>query len=323
MTKKILSILLTGILVFGMAGCGWFESPAASTDVIEINPQAAAANKDTVSVNLYFGSGDDYALIGETRVIDAPVNERLEMAVVSELIKGPSSSKGEFSQLINPKTEVIDISDNGETLFVTLSKEFLTPVDTGGNEDTTTDKYIKETKQKMRLAVYSIVDTLIELSGYPRVQILIDEDGSGNGSRVSKSKVGFDGEGSLEPLERNGDIILTPKNTVKMLLDVMESKDWSRVYNLISSNDTYDTQKPSETDFEATIASLNLMVEDYEILDEVVFQTDVGAVVLVNYDIKTKDEDTQSRTNIPVMLVRENDIWKIQYSTFAKLFLDI
>ena len=323
MAKKIISILLIGIMVFGMAGCSWFTSPETSTNVIEINPQAEAANKDTVSVNLYFGSGDDYALIGETRVIDAPVNERLEVAVVGELIKGPSSSKGEFSQVINPKTQVIDISDNGETLFVTLSKEFLTPANTDEDEDKTSEKYIKETKQKMKLAVYSIVDTLIELSGYPRVQILIDQDGSGNGSRVSKNEVGFDGKGSLEPLQRNGDIILTPKNTVKMLLDVMESKDWSRVYNLISSDDTYNTQKPSETDFESEIISRNIMVEDYEILDEVVFQTGVGAVVMIDYDIKTKDEETQSRTNIPVMLVRENDIWKIQYTTFSELFLDI
>lgn len=309
--KKIVAMIL--VLLIFCSACS-----ADKTEVVEINPLSENAVKDSSQVTLYFKNIDHNALVSEFRTIEASLNERIEVAILKELISGPSAINGEMEMVINPATKVVNISDNGGFLFVTLSKEFLEPFNMGNIAQQDAQAVFKN---KMRLAVYSIVNTLIEYSCYSRVQILVDKDGSGNGKRIQLAEVGFDGEGTLEPLAWNGEVVLTCLNTVTLLFDETERKDWESVYKYIAYNDSGDTQKPVLSDFINTISALGITLENYEIEDCILSQGSNTAIVIMNYSIKAKEAESRQKTNIPIRLIKENNIWKIQYSVFKNLLI--
>ena len=84
------------------------------------------------------------------------------------------------------------------------------------------------------LAFYSIVNTIVEYSNYDYVQIFIDRDGTGSGSPITNEECGLSGEESIEPKGRNGSIILNEENTMREVMNSLESKDWSRLYDFIA-----------------------------------------------------------------------------------------
>ena len=63
-------------------------------------------------------------------------------------------------------------------------------------------------------------------------------------------------------------------------------------------------------------------VESFDIVETVVSADGSEAVVMINCALRTgNDTEARIRTNIPVMVLRENDIWKIRYSTLKSLLL--
>lgn len=314
--KKVITACLAAVICMSMvilSGCSNFAaSNNESQSVLDINPLGEAAVKDSEEVTLYFGYQNAGMLVGETREIEIPVNEKREEAILKELIKGPSVTSSEFTQLINPETQVVNVSDTGDFLFVTLSKEFLMPVDNAGEGEQS------ETAVNP-LAVYSIVNTLVEQGQFSRIQILVDTDGTGNGQRVALSQVGLEGQGTLEPLGRNGDIILTPQNTMNQMLSLMEKKDFQGLYSFIAYSDSYQVTKPKLDEFVTNCINSNVALKEFQIIDSNVTASAQNVVIMINYTYDKGDETTE-RTNIPVRMVRENDVWKITNSTFESLF---
>lgn len=313
--KKIIAVCMAAGICMSIAlltGCSNFAASNNDSQTVDINPLGEAAAKDSEEVSLYFGYQDTGMLIGETREIEIPVNEKREEAILKELIKGPSVTSSEFTQLINPETQVVNVSDTGDFLFVTLSREFLMPVDNTGSTG--------ESETKVNpLAVYSIVNTLVEQGQFSRIQILVDTDGTGNGQRVSLSQVGLEGEGTLEPLGRNGEIILTPQNTMEQMLSLMEKKDFQGLYNFIAYSDSYQITKPELDEFVTSCINSNVALKEYQIIDSNVTASAQNVVIMVDYTYDKGDETTE-KTNIPVKMVRENDVWKMTNSTFEKMF---
>lgn len=288
--------------------------PNSSNNVIEINPLPSAANKETMVTTLYFGNANIQMLVGETRELSVPMNEREEKVALEALIAGPVSKSSEFNPLINSDTRVVSIIQSQDVLFVTLSKEFL--------------KWRDDVIMKRQLAVFSIVNTLVEISGCARVQLLVDIDGSGTGQRIRLDRIGMgalmdaqDINAVLEPLERNGDIVLTPSNTALAFFDTIIRGDYSSAYGYIAYNDISGTKKPDENAFVSELKDYAPSVEGLLVRDCVVGANGLTAVVMVDYSVRIKNGETTVRTNIPVKLLKENDVWKIRYSTMRRLFL--
>ena len=291
---------------------------ADSGDKVEINPQSDAASKQNISVNLYFAGASYGDLVYETRNIDIPVNESVESVIINELIKGSTINSTEFKALINPNTTVVNISESGDVLFVTLSKEYLDwswlPSSVTEQTPLNTIKFI---------SVYSIVDTIIEQGGYSRVQLLVDTDGSGLGQRIRRSEVGFSGEGILEPLDRNGDIILTPANTMERIFESVMSREYETAYSYVAYHDDDGTEKDDVDTFSAALREFKPALESYSIRDSILGADGASAVVMVDYTMREAGQEPVAKTNIPVSLKKENGVWKIAYMNFSKIFLTV
>lgn len=136
--------------------------------------------KRTTNINLYFSNEKGDKLIQETIMADIPFNLPIEYTIVELLIEGPIS-KGQISA-INPKTTINSIKIKNGICYMDLSKEFLT---------NTLD--INE-----EIIVYSLVNTLVELSNFNKVKIYIN----GKVEEVYRDKVKISGF-----LERNLDIV--------------------------------------------------------------------------------------------------------------------
>ncbi|BDF58323.1 hypothetical protein CE91St36_11400 [Christensenellaceae bacterium] len=315
--KNTICIGLAAILCLAFIACAPAEEePSASpSTAVQINPLPEAISKDKSSARLYFGFMDQPFLVGESHSFDVPINESIENSVIRELIKGPLSTRTDLQAVINPKTTLVSVRSEGQSLFVTLSNDFLKPVDEKASSDTAYEK------TRRLLAVYSIVNTLIEQGTYSRVQILIDDDGMGTGRPLTLSEAGLDGEGAVEALERNGELVLNGANTMREIMQAIENKEWGTLYNYIAYKNLYGQDKPSLDDFQNEVISSKLTISDTAIRDAVIGNDAASEIIMVDYVLKLRDEEAKTLNNIPIKLIQENSIWKISYTVFKRNFL--
>ncbi len=132
-------------------------------------------------VRLYFAGESGGELIGTYREKRYSTNLSLERFVVEELIAGPSGQgEGQYPS-INPNTKILSVMTRDGVCYVNLDENFLSVVN-----NVSTD-----------VSVYSIVNSLIELSNVNKVQILVNGE-------VPQAF-------SSTAVERNLDIVVTPE----------------------------------------------------------------------------------------------------------------
>ncbi len=315
--KKAMLIITAAIMAFTLAAC---EIPASNkpANTPDINPKAEAANKDKSNVTLYFSYRHENLLAGETRIIDVPVSDTLEAAVIKALIKGPSAGRDELSGLLWDGVDLVGVTSNEDILFVTLNDKF---VSTDPGEITIENGTVQN--QKM-LAIYSIVNTLIEMGKYSRIQILVDRENTKTGERITRGEAGWadNPDVYLEPLGHNEDLVLTPQNTLKQALESFSYKDWTRLYDFTAYRNPDGTLKPDMASFSDALASTGNDLEEYVIRGSNVSFDGKTAVVMLDYSVKTRAGEPLPKTNFPVVMVRTNDIWKLSYSSLVNLFVN-
>ncbi|WP_066683254.1 GerMN domain-containing protein [Christensenella intestinihominis] len=321
--RKLVCMVLCCVSVLGITACTQqIEAPSATPSeeaAIQINPLPEAVSKDKETARLYFGYMQEALLIGEVRVFSVPINENSEASIIAELIKGPSTARTDLTQLINPNTKVVNVAQDGTFLSVTLSQEFLTPPETSPADGAAENDTYEKTRRM--LATYSIVNTIVEQGNFSRVQIYIDDDGTGTGRPLTLEEAGLDGEGTTEALERRGALDLNGQNTLREIMNCIENKDWNTLYRYISFKNLYGEDKPSLEDFKSEITTAKLVVSDVEIGDEIQSADDLTEVVMASYVLKLRDGDAKTVSNVPIRLILENDVWKMTYTTFKRNFL--
>jgi germination protein M len=117
-----------------------------------------------VNLKLYFANeaGDGLVAVNRELSHNADVsNVPMEKLVVEQLIGGPVSD--ETYPTINPETKLVNITVKDGICYVTLDSAFITAVN-----NVTTD-----------VTIYSIVNSLVELSNINKVQISIDGNKDG------------------------------------------------------------------------------------------------------------------------------------------------
>jgi len=318
---KIIAVLL--VLIMAVSGCAAVQNEAPAKNTPDINPKAESANKDTSKVTLYYSYKGQQLLACETRSIDVPVSEKPEKAVIRALIDGPSADRSQLVGLFWDDVQLVNVKDNEEILFVTLSEEFVatepeTPV---LGEGTAADR--------KKLAIYSIVNTIIEMGTYSSVQFYI-ETGSGT-QRITKSGAGFEDSQELlpseplPPLSWEDKYILTPENTLKEALDSYNKKNWTELYDYTAYMNPDGTVKPDSDDFTAALAESGNAGNALDSINPIgvnVASDGQTAVVVLDYTIKTRNGDIE-KTKSPVILVREEEIWKISYSSVVNLLINV
>ena len=152
---KYVTITVEGSQLYDNAGeqVGWMNADQfINNDGNEINTY------ELVKVKLYFANADGDKLIAAYREKHYSTNTPLERFVVEELIAGPSGQIEGLYPVINPETKIINILTKDGICYVNLDSNFLTVVNNVSTE----------------VAVYSIVNSLVELDNINKVQILVN-----------------------------------------------------------------------------------------------------------------------------------------------------
>lgn len=139
-----------GALVGSMTQDSFLENPGA-----QINTSKLA------TLTLYFASSDGTHLVKETRDVHYSTNISVEKLVMEQLIEGPKG--GDAMATIPSETRIITLSVMDGVCYVNLDNNFQNQ-----NQEITEE-----------VVLYSIVNSLTELSGVSKVQISINGDTSG------------------------------------------------------------------------------------------------------------------------------------------------
>ena len=315
--RRKLAILLVVGMLFGAASCAKDagDAPADAENRIEIDPEEGALNTNTQKLMLYFANEDYSMLVGETAEVETPMSSRVEYSILQALIYGPRTTGMEFHAIINPQTQVIRVEEEEGALSITLSKEFL---DWGFlSEPNLSAEQMNRIKQ---LAVYSIVNSVVEGSACRRVQILVDKEETRSGQRIARSEVGMIGNGLLEPLGRDSECMLSGQNVLGNIFEALSTKNAAVLYSYVAYMDEQQERRPLESAFTAWLQAQNASVESYSILEQVETPEEQSMVWMVNYTLNFGGGNRKVYRNIPVRLIRENSLWKISYPMLEGLF---
>jgi len=129
-----------------------------NADHFIVNDGNAINTHELARIRLYFADESGTSLIAGYREKHYSTNTPLERLVVEELIAGPSGQIEGMYPSINPNTKIVNVTTKDGICYVNLDENFLTVVNNVSTE----------------VSIYSIVNSLVELSGITKVQILIN-----------------------------------------------------------------------------------------------------------------------------------------------------
>lgn len=290
-------------------------APSDGGTQIAPDPDGSQVTTNAQYVVLYFGDQTGQYIVKEQRELKVSVNRTLEECVIEELIKGPSSSVGGKLNLINPSCKLTNVTVNDDVITVTFDRRFLDWSFLGSRTDS-------EMERLKYLAVYSVVDTLVEATGHSKVQIMIDKENSGVGSRLMGDQVGFVQESGeiLGQLQWDGSIALGPENTMSIFLDSLRVGNYESAYSIFAYNDSSGAEKPSSSYFSSLLED-KMQLESYSVKGVSINYKNDYCWVIVDFSVKFGSV-RRSKFSIPIKLVHENDIWKLEYSEFLDAFGD-
>ncbi len=108
-----------------------------------------------MDLNIYLANEKGNALLPVTRTLLSNTNLSLEKLVVEQIIAGPENK--DSYPTVNPNTKIESITVKDGTCYVTLSEEFL----------------VQTYQVSAEVTIYSIVNSLIELSNVNKVKISV------------------------------------------------------------------------------------------------------------------------------------------------------
>ena len=130
---------------------------AMTADMFIDNAGEEISTYEKVTIRLYFANEAGDGLIAVDRSKAYNTNISLDKFVVEELLKGPGTTTQGVYPTINPATKLISTLVKDNTCYVNFDSTFLTQV----------------YEVKAEVVIYSIVNSLCELPGIDRVQILV------------------------------------------------------------------------------------------------------------------------------------------------------
>lgn len=114
---------------------------------------------ERVKLRLYFANEEGTALIATNRTMAYNTNISLEKLVVEQLLSGPGADVADVVYpTINPNVKVLSILVKDGICYVNFDENFLTQIYNVSSE----------------VAIYSIVNSLVELTGVNKVQISVN-----------------------------------------------------------------------------------------------------------------------------------------------------
>lgn len=316
---KILALLLClGLLTACTAPATPLRATATlvpGTQVLLPDAEGATAHATEKEALLYFRFLDEPYLASESRVISHSPAEPYELALVTALLSGPTPQQAELTALFPAGTQVLSTSRQGRTLFVTLSGEIMNRYpDESATQLSGGDA---EAILRRQLCMQSLVATLTENCDVDRVQVLVEQtSGEMTSLRLKQSYFLTTTDESLltSPMVRQEALLLTPGNTLRVILSLWQQQDWQRLYDYVATADPATGQeKRTYTDFVAAMESLPRLIRATAEGGSITMDGRWAAFTLEAL-LLAGDHQQESRTGVTMRLVRENGLWKITHS---------
>lgn len=315
---KLYTRCLALVLAAALSGCsGIEEEKSNSIYQPPINPMVGQNVSETITTNLYYLVEGEEQLASVSQTIGVASGQTKEEAVLQTLLMGPSSNTG-LSSALPEGTELVDMSLDDQTLNVTLNSRFLTVTPVVMTDGKVSQSAAQQTAAKNRLALYAVVNSLSELDPFIQVQILVDKDNSGRGTRPTRVEVGLTGTGEnsvLEPLGKNTDLLLTPKSAVQIVMDGAMGNDKQRASRLLSG--AFD--KINSEALQASADRAQGHVESYQIADVSLAEDEQSAVVYLDVTRTMRDGTSQKLYNQAISVKRDNGIWKVEVESIEPI----
>lgn len=276
-----------------------------------ISASTAELSPDSRTITLYFRYGASAYLAPEQREIQLKRNESLEKAMVEALIQGPDASDPALSALFPPGTEALAATAQGDTLFITFNEAFL-----GRYADEPTDAASGEGILRRQLCLQSLAAALTEEGLCTQVQVLVYRSAVQTASmRLQKGFLNRTNDDALlPPVTRDESCLLTPYNAADLILQAWQAQDWATLYDL-TARDTGSAGKTRAGEQNAFAAfSAARTLTGYTLSPGNVSFDGQRAVLTVS--LETGDQTAQG---YPLMLLREEGIWKMDYTRLINM----
>ena len=339
---KLIPLVMALCLVACLTGCGIISSVSIKEDGIkedlpEIDPEAGVARE--MQVRLYYRLTDEEYLVGVTTMLTVQSNERTEKAMVRELIEGIPPLTNNISSAMPAGTKVVDVSPEGGIMYITLSNEFFNTdevdkaetenlgyLETGFITQQDYDARVEQARQEMylvrRLAVLSIVNTVSEYDPDLRVQLLFDLGGSGSGTRVERSELGFDANEDAnsnltEPMTFDQSVVADPLTITKCALDRMMNGEYEKAYVLFAETESGGLQKPTYANFESELMALGRLT-GYTLYSYSLSQDMAQAYVMCDLEFTLDSGNVVSVKGKEITLRSEGVIYKLGYGALLE-----
>ena len=156
-----------------------------------------------------------------------------------------------------------------------------------------------------------------------RVQVLVDETGSGTGERIKLSELGLSpGEGAdsdlLEPMRFVNDCVVTPEIIAQCVLTRLVNGEYELAYPLFSEDDGSGVQKPQYANFETEMMSLGSL-KSFTLHGYSLGEDEAYARIKVNLNFLPADGEEKELNDSSLLLKREGDLYKLGYGTLLNV----
>lgn len=286
------------------------------TETIIINPERQEIEEE---ITLYFKHEFADKLVPSSRLVQKG-KQSLEEIVVEELLKGPAK----FGRvcIMPPNVKLISVIRKDDTVFVNLNDAFKGEVDLTslpGKQNVSPELKPGIVAEMKRLAVYSIVNSLTEISGVQQVKILINNRSVSYGDLglmpLIAEQSSITPDSSVMPLARNSRLVLNPSQTVhEVFTGLAEELSWVRAYSFIAKANIDGEQILPFQEFMEMHKGYVTGIT-FEVISEEI-RHDGTAFVTTNFSITYANGEKREKVNYNLRVYSEEGIWKLIFPDF-------
>jgi hypothetical protein len=318
---KLLFLCLT---LLSLSGCAAMSPPESlvhedAADTALISASTHDIDDTTFTATLYFRYLDTGMLAAQERVISIPRNTTREKALVQALLDGPGVSAPLLTGVFQAGVSILGAQAVDGVLFITLNDSLLGRYDDEPAE-LTTPFWKAEAPLRRKLAMTALVAALTETGEYQSVQVLVRGQTQVMTSlRLNKSYFMAGDDSLTGPMTRDETLLLTQANTARIILDAWRQGDVKTLYRFIAAKDPRTgIARPDEQAAYALLGQARPLV-GFTVSPGSISQNGQTAILCADITLQTLSVDSASYTAWPMLLIRENGIWKIPYPNLAAM----
>lgn len=300
-------------LLFLLTGC--VESIIREGGVSDFLPaiDPAAGVEQTIPVTLYYRLAGEPLLVPVDQTISVRASGEVAHALITKLLEGPPALQQDLTSAFPEEARLVEAYQDGSIMYVTLSRALIEPSAFGGTRE--------EQELGRRLAIYSVVNSLMAIPGrtFKSVQIRIDLSGSGEGVSVAPSMLGFGevfpNQQWLAPLEEEASVVATPAGIAALLLGHLKRDELAEAWPLFAESETGGLQKPDYAAMETELKTLGRL-DDFQIHSVELISDERMANVTLDLTWTPRGGETRTVRGALIGMPREGELYKVGYQSF-------